>query len=245
MTKNKITLPKTYNNENGKYPQYVGYPKLSYSQYTSWIDPEYKLDYIRRYFLGAPFDSNIWSDYGSEVGNYIEITATTKDYSEFTPVMLSEEDKEILNGLDYPENSTYEDEIVLPVKDKQGNIVFVIQGFIDEATYTDEGKSVSILDFKTGNVDKKVEFYSSEDYGQTTLYAHCKEIEGLKITGSSVLLLGRKGNGFPKYPVKLSGVKESIDTPYSQARAKILVKKMTEAAEEISKAYQVFLKINK
>ena len=237
-----MRLPKKYKNEGGKYPQFVGYEKLSYSQYTSWIEDMYRAQYILQYMFGGPFTTNVWATFGSEVGEYIEARGL-KDEPSSDQEIMTPECKEFLDTLDYPENCTYEDEIVVPVLDKDGNILFVIQGFIDRAEYKD--KNVSIIDYKTGNIDKKKEFYGSEDYGQTTLYSHCKKLEGYKIKYSGVELLGRKGNGYAKHPIRLSGDVAIIPTPYTATRAKKLLKKMTAAAEEISFHYNVLLKLRK
>jgi hypothetical protein len=237
-----MILPKIYNDEGGKYPQFKGFPKLSYSQYTSFKSELYKEQYLKGYFFGIRDEGNVWSGFGSDVGNFIEIQGTTKDFSEYTQgVMTLEEDKEFLRGLDYPENSVYEDEIVLPVKDTKGKILFVVQGFLDRCEYRD--KEVYICDFKTGNLEKKIEFYGSKEYGQTTLYSHCKSLEGFKVKESFVLLLGRKGNGRGKHTIRLSGETAKVDTPYTLKKGKEVVASMTKVAKKISKYYEVYQKL--
>lgn len=235
-----IILPKIYNNEGGKYPQYKGKYKLSYSQYTSWRDIKYRDSYILQYFFGvqvkSPFE--IFATYGTHCGEYIE----TKGGK--VGDLLSTADKTILDSLEYPKNSTYEDEIVFPVKDTKGEILFVIQGFIDRAEYLGDNK-VGILDYKTGNADKKVEEYGSLSYGQTTLYALCKETEGYSVEYSKVVLLGRKGNGRVGHPLRLDGQVIDINTPYSKERADNVIKDMTKVAREISDYYKVLLKLRK
>jgi len=237
----QILLPKVYeirDNTPEKYHKYVGYPKLSYSQYTSWKDPMYREGYIKQYLLkqevSSPFQR--FADFGSACGEYIE-TQGGKDNE-----MLSAEDKAILDKIDYSGDKHYEEEIVVPVKDKAGNIMFVIQGFIDEIEYL-KAKTVRVIDFKTGNADKKVEQYASQDYGQTTLYCFSKTLEGFKIEYSGVILLGRKGNGYPKYPLKLSGENVDIPTKYSKTRANKVIKDMTKVAREISEYYVVIQKL--
>ena len=239
----KLTLPRVYeikDNTPEKYHQYEGLPKLSYSQYTSWRDPSYKKDYILQYFFKKEVVSQfqIFATYGSEVGEFIETQGADRGE------MISDEVAEMLLNLEYPENSVYEDEIVLPVYDAKGKILFVIQGFIDRSEYIGDNQ-LGILDFKTGNVAKKVEYYGSPDYGQTTLYCHCKHLEGLEIVYSKVTLLGRKGNGRQGHPLRLNGENVDIDTPYSVKRGEAVVKDMTKVAKEISDHYKVLLKVRK
>lgn len=235
-----LNLPRKYHNEGGKYPQHLGKNKMSYSQYNSWIDPDYRLEYIVQYFSGIKIEpvmvngalSDIWSLYGSAVGDYISSKAegNTPEIRMLTPNCI-----QILDNLDYPGNSVYEDEIVIDCGD------FCVQGFIDRAEYN-EYNEVSIIDFKTGNVDTKAEFYASEDYGQTSIYSYQKDLEGWIIGYSGVRLLGRKGNGQAKYPLRLSGDIKDIPTPYSKERAEKVLEKIKKAAYEISDLYAVYNK---
>lgn len=233
MAKNKIVLPRTYKNDkSGRYPQHVGKPKISYSQHTSWIEESYRPEYILQYFSKIDVGSNIFAEYGGETGEYIENYAKGVKNN---PIMLNKESIDVLQGIHYPEKSEYEEEIVVDC----GH--YVIQGFIDRTEYISD-KEVGILDFKTGNIDKKVEFYSSEDYGQTTLYSYQKTQEGFKIGYSKVLLLGRKGNGREGHPLRLSGDSVYIDTPYSEERAQKVLKKIDNSVNEIAEAYKTYKK---
>lgn len=239
-----LELPRIYKNEGGKYPQYYGLPKLSYSQYDSWRTPKYRRGYVFNYFFGVNLESfgDIFAQYGSEVGEFIETQG------EKVGPMLSKFDKDFLLGLDYPENCKYEDEIVYPVTNSKGEILFVIQGFIDRAHYL-EGNKIEILDFKTGNMEEKADYYGSLEYGQTTLYSLAKKTEGYEIVRSKVVLLHRKGNNRitrstgKLNELRLTGDALHIDTPYSDKRAKELIKNMTKVAKEISKAYVVIKKL--
>lgn len=220
------------NDASGKYPQHVGKPKISYSQYTSWKDSNYRLDYILQYFGGATLPGGIFADFGGDVGAYIEHKAKGLPY---TPIMISQKDIDILNTLEYPDNCTYEDEIVVDCGD------FVIQGFTDRTE--DFGDSVGILDYKTGSIEKKEEFYASEEYGQTTLYAYQKTKEGKSIAYSKVIILDRKGNGFEKYPLMLTGKTKDVLTPYSEERALRVLENIRKVAEEISSTYRTYVKV--
>lgn len=229
-----IILPKTYvNNASGKYPQHEGKYKMSYSQYTSWKNLEYRPNYILQYFSNATLPAGIFAEFGSDAGTYIEYRANGNIYE---PKMLGEKDIKVLDALEYPDNCIYEDEIVVDLGD------FVIQGFTDRSEFF-EDNSVGILDYKTGSIEKKEAFYSSEEYGQSTLYAYQKEKEGKAIAYSKVLILDRKGNGFEKHPLRLTGETKEIYTPYSIERAERLLTDIRKVTEEISSCYKTYLKI--
>lgn len=235
MDKNKeLTLPKTYQDKNGKYPQHEGKPKGSYSQYSSFLDPEYNLDYYRQYFLRKEIPSGEFAQFGSEVGELIETQGDVKGEA------LSMQDVGIvMENVDFPPNCVYEDHVVVDF----GN--FVVEGYIDRCEYLEDGK-VRLKDFKTGNADVKDKYYASEDYGQTTLYSYQKEQEGSSIDYSGVTLLGRKGNkigGDGNWKMRLSGVIKEIPTPYSKERAKKLLSKMRETFEQISEEYKIYKKL--
>lgn len=239
MKKEKLLLPRTFEDRNGKYPKHKGKPKLSYSQHTSWKDPEYNADYIVQYFSGIVLPDGIWALFGGEVGTYIEYKANDLEMPVFT--MLSADDANFLDTLDYPQNCTYEDEICVDMGD------FVIEGYTDRTELVDKkDKKVGIRDYKTGNLDKKTEFYESDEYAQTTLYCDQKVQEGFEIEYSEVVLLGRKGNnmttknGFQR--IRLSGDLTKIDTPYSKERADKIKEDMKKSAQDISKLYKTYLK---
>lgn len=242
---NNIELPKVYEiNENTpeKYHIHAGKPKISYSQKTSWLDPMYHNNYIKQYFMGIPSQDNMFNVFGSEVGEFIEHTALGIPVKDDV-VYLQQEDADVLLKLDYPENSVYEDEIVIDRGD------YVIQGFTDRTEYLDgfeKGGRVGILDYKTGNVDTKAEFYGSSEYNQTTLYMYQKVIEGYVPEYSKVMLLGRKGNnrmyksGLSR--LRLSGDNKIIDTPYSEERALKVLADFDKVVKEISDSYKIYKK---
>jgi len=237
MEKNEIILPKVFEDRNGKYPQHKNKYKISYSQHTSWKSEEYQYDYIVQYFSGAKLPDGIWALYGGEVGTFIEHTGNKEPYPEFS--MLSQGDKDFLLTLDYPENCVYEDEICVDFGD------FVCEGYTDRTEFLEESK-IGIRDYKTGNLEKKKDFYESDEYAQTTLYCFQKKQEGFEVDYSEVVLLGRKGNNMTikgkHYPIKLSGEKLPIDTPYSEERAQKILSDIRKSAEQISDLYKIFLK---
>lgn len=234
MENSKFKLPRTFQTNNPKYVQYNGMPKVSYSQISSWTDPTYRSEYIRNYIVGIPSPGNIWTDFGSAVGTYIESIGTSNpdvhsEYSRF----LSESDRETLSGIDYPEGSVYEDHLVLNVDD-----LFVIEGYADRVVY--DSDLVSVTDFKTGNIQKKSFFYGSDDYMQTQLYAYILSTQGYKIKSCDVWMFGRKGNGSERHPVRLSGEILVIPTPYDQEKVQEYLKKVKKSAREISEYYTKF-----
>lgn len=232
-----MLLPKIFEDRNGKYPALKGKPKLSYSQYTSYKDPEYQPDYYVQYFSGAKLPSGEFADFGSACGEFIEAYAQ----GEIKQGLLSEEDMEILKKeIEYLPNCVYEDEVGL---DLGG---FVIEGYIDRTHYTlNDEKEIDITDFKTLNIEKKSAFYASEEYGQTTLYCRHKEDEGFKIRSSQVVGLGRKGSslsGKGNFKMRLSGEVVVIPTPYTRERSEKVLDDIRKVAKEIAEDYRVFLK---
>ena len=221
-----MILPKTYSSETN-YQEHNGKPKLSYSQYTSWNDPKYKLDYIKQYMMGIVIPSGIFAEYGSNVGEYLEWKGNGKVDNKPSTPLLSDSDIEILEKSHLSANGKYEDEIVVDMGD------FVIQGFIDDCDYHDDN-SVTVVDTKTGSIAKKSGFYASEEYGQTTLYAYQKKKEGFDIRRSAVRLFDRKGNNMGGNNIRLSGEVVEIETPYSDSRAEVLLEDIRKTALEIS-----------
>ena len=225
------TLPRVYDDPQGNYPQHKGKPKLSYSQYTSFIEPKYNLDYRAHYFAHGPRSSNAFADFGGECGVWLETSGGE------VGSMLSENDIKILSKVERHPDARYEVEIVI---DRGW---YVIQGFIDYEVILEKG--LTLKDYKTGAIAKKADFYGSNEYQQTTLYAYQRELEGEKIEYSGVTLLDRKGNPFQDIPLALTGEIEEIETPYSKERAEEFLQKVDKVAEQISFAYQIFLKLNK
>jgi hypothetical protein len=226
-----MELPRVYEikeNTPERYRIHEGKPKLSYSQYTSFKDPLYKGSYIGQYFLGIKDDGNIFSTYGSACGGYLETSFERGDLSDF--------DISVLDSLERPSNAVYEREIVID----RGN--YVIQGFIDREYLDIEGNLV-LEDFKTGSIKTKKEFYSSKEYRQTLMYAHQRTLEGEHIAYCGVILLDRKGNGQEKYPLRLTGEIEYIETPYCRKEAEAFLKNVDKVAKEISAYYQVYKKL--
>lgn len=236
MSKDKIILPKTFEDRNGTRPECKGKPKLSYSQYTSYKDPEYQNQYYLQYFLGVELPSGEFAEFGSSCGEYIEDSANNIVQRKGC---LSEEDISVLDAIiDYPDGCVYEDEIIVDFGD------FVSEGYSDRTWYRND-TDVEIRDYKSLNLDKKADFYASEEYGQTTLYCYQKEREGYTIVNSEVFGLGRKGSsllGTGNFKMRLSGDYKIIPTPYSKERAEKVIDDMRKVANQISDDYKIFIR---
>ena len=231
-----MKLPKIYEDRNGLFPQHKGKPKASYSQITSYRDEKYRHDYYVQYFLGFQVEGNEFSLFGNATGDFI---ASIGEKNEgYVNTLLSDEDIEhIKNMVDFPPNCKYEDEICADFQD------FVVEGYIDCAEYVDN--VVNIMDYKTGNITDKVEYYGDKSYGQTILYARAKEEEGFEIGYCGVHLLGRKGSslsGTGNFKMRLSGEHQHIPTPYSKARAKEVEEEIRTVVKQISTDYETYLK---
>lgn len=236
--KKEIILPKVFEDRNGKYPQHKGKPKASYSQLTSYDDPQYQGDYYLQYFMGIDLGGNDFSLFGNKTGDYISHFAEGKSVDEFMDVLSEDDVKFIHEMVNFPENCVYEDEICADFVD------FVLEGYIDRAHY--EGSKVHIRDYKTLNLDKKAEYYASPEYRQTTLYCWTKEQEGYEIGVSDVLGLGRKGttiNGDGNWRMRLSGDSKIIPTPYSKERAEEMKAWVRGVVERISEDYKTYKRL--
>jgi len=232
----KLVLPKKYKAREERFEKYNGMEKLSYSQIGSYTDPLYKNDYIRQYMFGIPSEGSIWTEFGSAVGEFIETNG------EVCSDLLNEESINALKDLPRPKKAAYEYPIAVVVDTPEGELV--IEGYIDELEFVND-KQVVVRDFKTGNIDKKVEQYASPEYQQTTLYSYHMETEGYEVINSCVWLLSRKGNGRAGHPVRLENKFLEIPTPYSKERAEQYFDKVRKTAKEISDLYKVYLKVNK
>lgn len=236
-----IVLPKIFidKSPDQKYKDLNGKPKVSYSQWTSWKSTQYRPGYIKQYMCGIQLPDGIFSSYGSSVGTFMESIGTkNNECHEPYKHLLSSFDKEFLLSLDFPENSVYEDYIVVDMGD------FVIEGYADRIIYND--KNIIVQDFKTGSIAKKKSEYASPDYRQTRLYAYQKENEGFIVNDCGVILLDRAGNNSAKSPIRLTGNLEYIPTQYIRSEIEdYLDKNVREIVTEISDYYQKYLKLFK
>lgn len=235
---------KIYENTPEKFHKYEGVPKGSYSQVDSFMDPLYRSGYMIQYFMECAYVSagQPFANFGSACGTHIESRGI--DLNNPPSPLLDEFSINVLENVPIEEGSKFEYETVIPFYNEDGSLRFCFQGYADVAVLDEEKKTAEVVDYKTGNTDKKIAKYASQEYRQTTLYSYyLASEEGYEITKSSVLLLGRKGNGLPKYPMRLSGENISIPTPYSEDRAKEALEWVEKGMEEIEKYYKVYLKL--
>ncbi len=222
-----IILPKTLN----------GKPKISYSQYSSYNDPEYQDQYYLQYFMGVDLPSGEFAWMGSSAGEYIEDVAN--GVKPPRTGCLSAEDVSILDAvIDYPEGCVYEDKIIIDLPE------FCVEGYTDRTWYKNDNE-IEIRDYKTLNLDKKAEFYASQEYGQTALYCYKKESEGLTVVNAEVFGLGRKGttlDGTGNYKMRLSGDYKIISTPYTKERGEKIIADITKTVKNISEEFQIYQK---
>lgn len=223
----KIQLPKELD----------GKPKISYSQYSSYKNEEYQDQYYLQYFSNIELSSGEFAEFGTSCGQFIEDVGMV--VSNPRTGCLSKEDAEILlDKIIFPPNCVYEDKIIVDCED------FVVEGYADRVKYLDGGE-VEIEDFKTLNLDKKKDFYASDEYGQTALYSFQKEKEGYKVVRSFVTGLGRKGSsldGTGNFKMRLSGAVEEIETPYTKERGEKIIEDITKVVHQISDDYKIYLK---
>lgn len=232
MPAKRIELYSVTNTTNPKFEKYNGLPRMSYSAYTSWKSDLYRGAFIAAKFLGIPDPGNIFTEFGSACGEYLE--TRDSDNVKISP-LLSGDDIDILDGVELPEGSIFEREIYLR-RDlgKMGS--YVILGFIDMNFEDSEGLQV-VVDFKTGGA-KKTEEYGGPDYNQTRLYSYALEHEEQEEVGYvGVELLHRKGNNLipgDKNVLRLEGTVEQVETPYNYNDTEKFLKDFDKVAMEIS-----------
>lgn len=224
----KIILPRVYDNpsNNPKFEKYVGMPKVSYSQITSFQNELYKGGYIAGYIFGVRDEGNIFTEFGTWVGEYME-------KGEDLYGKLSETDIAACEKVGRPDNCEYEREVIY-----ESPLGYVIQGFIDRTRFMDKGE-VEVIDFKTGSIKSKGAEYAGPDYNQTTLYTKALLNEGLNVTYSGVILFDRKGNGQEKHPLRLTGEVAHIETPYSDERFNNFMEGVDKTVLEISEYLRI------
>ncbi len=244
-----ITLPRKYEYVEGEsrpeYKKYNGWNKISVSQNTSFSDDLYRGGYIAKYMMGYPEEQGIFAYFGNAVGDYLNIQDQRIDG------YLDDADKKVMDEIikEHPEGSQFEYEILIDLE-PFGLKKTVLQGFSDRQ-YEKDGKT-NICDFKTLNLDKKKDFYSSEEYIQLNIYGYGLEELGFQVGETYVIGLGRKGNTLDKSAVhertgnslaiRLSGEYERIDNEYDRQQAIGNIKEIVENCIKISDYYKVFNK---
>lgn len=254
--KEQLNLPRIYKATDKKFKKHNGKAKLSYSQHTSWKDPQYKNSYILGYIFGIPQPPNFWAGFGTYCGTSLEYrmkpdSAKGKDKETLDKAFeyFNVKDVETLIRADkmFPENAVYEREIVLD----RGS--YVTQGFIDvnydsKIPVGDVSETVAnIIDAKTGGKNSKTKgtaFYASDKYGQTKLYMKALVEEGEKPGYCGVVFLDRTYEGEFEDPIlHLSGEILEVETPYTEEKVEVLLKDMDNTAKEISELKDTYDKL--
>jgi len=228
MNENVINLPRVSED---------GMPYISYSQVSSFNNPQYFNQYILGYLFGIRDEGNVWSQFGSEVGEYLE-TGGKK-----VGKLLNDNDIEVLNEilktLKPLKGKEFEKEIKLQ---RDG---YRIIGYID--LYYETKEKANVVDFKTLNTVKKKSFYANNDpdskdsYLQTILYSRALEIEGKEIDNCGVFGIDRTFEGTFEEPIlHLSGKAETIPTPYCKIKAEKFLEKVDKTVAAISSLKTTF-----
>ena len=250
----KIDLPRKYEYKEGitnpDYKKFNGWNKISYSQFSSFLDDEeegYRGGYIAGYFLKIRDDGNVFSYFGSACGDYLNTEDQRVDE------YLDSEDIKPMDELitKHPEGAVFEFEILIDLE-PFGLEKTCLQGFTDRQHLTEED-TIDITDYKTLNIEKKKAFYASDKYKQTQVYGYGLEEMGYKIGKTYVTGLGRKGNKLDKEALhfngktnmglRLSGEVEIIDNPYDRKKAKKAIEKIADTCLQIDKYYKVYKKL--
>lgn len=225
----QLVLPRK--DEDGNY-------YISYSQLSKW--KRSKRNYMRHYFFGEPDDNAALQEYG-DFGHKVGEAYENKDFSAW-----EDDEAEFLQTL--PHLDEFEREIKLRMDG------FYILGFIDTNSKAEDVKLLDgstlytyvkeLVDYKTGDIEKRSPEYQSEDYWQVDIYAAALHQEyGKYPEKGSVVLIGRSGNAFAGEDLNLTMQAAIIDKPISEERCKSVLKQVQEVAEEISEYYQAYLKL--
>ena len=247
MVIKKINTPKKYEYVKGEsrpeYKKYNGWNKVSYSQITSFLSEEYKGDYFIGYFEGIRDEGSIFSFFGSACGDYLNRKNQRVDE------YLLDECKAVLDAIELPEHADFEYEILIDLE-PFGLEKTVIQGFSD-VQWEVAPKVLNVRDAKTLNLEKKKDFYGSDEYQQLNTYGYGLEELGFTINETSVIGLGRKGNTLDKTArskagnplwLRLSGEVEIIERPYNRQEAKQYMQKIAKTCIEISEYFEFYKK---
>jgi len=204
---------------------------ISYSQITKF--KKSKREYIRQYFFGEDTASAALKRYGA----FGHLIGEAFENNDFTP--FEGEDRTFMEGV-----RKY-DEFERKVKLQMDG--YHVLGFIDSNTTPTTGKGSyvkCILDYKTGDVDKKSPDYKSPDYNQLEIYAAAlKQKYGKLPDMAHVILIGRDGNAFNGEELTLNRRMAIIERSMDQELIDKVLLDVQETAEEISNLYKAFLKL--
>jgi len=209
---------------------HIGKPYISYSQLKSFL--ERREDWITNYLMGKR-PSNIWMEFGSEVGKYVELCGKVnfKDFTHLTP--------EGVKDIQLFDDSHEFEKPVYFFIDVSGHKVLIF-GFID--VYK---QGEVLIDIKTGNAKSMLKNYGGSNYMQTRLYLYALDdmISPLpKFVG--VKGLPRIGRGSKASPLLIKGKTLTIPTDYERKQVEEYLEEIVKPAIiEMEKYYLVYKKI--
>lgn len=214
--------------KEGKY--YVSYSQITAFNEAKGFDTgkSGKEEYIRKYFLGEKFvDNKGYAEFGKQVEAYITLG---EDKDKFSSEELATLDTIKPLGV-------FQQEFKLKYPE------FYILGYIDDAT----PDFTKLRDYKTCS-EKSGKKYYTDEYTQLILYAMAiKQQQGKLPKHLEVCAIERFGNGFKGGRQALTVGKEVwyIPQTLNAKRIKALDKLILTTVEQISKYYEIFLKLNK
>lgn len=175
-------------------------PYISYTQLTSFLYR--RSDWITTYLMDKRV-SNIWMEFGSEVGKYIELQGNvnfkdfkylTKDSVEHIPL--------------YDSTFEFEKPIYIVIEIEGEKVILL--GYIDVFKAGDK-----LIDIKTGNIKNMLKQYSDPSYMQTRLYLYAMDLAGeYNEEYCGVQCLSRKGRGTKGSPLVIEKDRIEIPTKY-------------------------------
>lgn len=222
---NQILLPKK--DEDGK--QYISYSQLSKFKKS-------KREYIRDYFFGEDTSSEALKKYG-EFGSRVGESFENSDFSKW--------DRE---GEAFLKSLPHFDEFERKIKLDMGS--YYVLGFVDSNTKPEKiGRSNKlwvreIVDYKTGEIEKRRPDYESEDYNQLEIYSGALLQEFGRLPEKvSVVLIGRAGNAFKGEELTLTKEAAIIPKEIDLEAVERVKESIDKTVKEISDLYKAFLKL--
>jgi len=203
-----MQLPLPRKDDNGN--SYISYSQISTFKHNIG-------DYYHNYVLGKRFEGNVYTEFGSKVGEGIE----NNDFSQFEP-----QEQEVLKQV--VRLDEFEREVRLQYDG------FYVLGFID----TNLSDLSRIIDYKTGGEGKDGK-YTHEGYTQLCLYALALRQEtGVTPSLAHVNFIQRNGNPGKGEPLTVAPVAPHlIPVDISYKRLCRVYKETLKVAHEMSEFY--------
>lgn len=177
-------------------------------------------DYYNQYVLGKRFEGNVYTEFGSKVGEALE----HNDFSKFEP-----QEQDVLRQVIRLDE--FEREVRLHYDG------FYVLGFID----TNKADLSHIIDYKTGSEGKE-EQYRQDGYTQLCLYALALRQEtGVTPSRAHVNFIQRNGNPGKGEPLTVApAAPQLIPVDISEERLKRVDWETLAVAKKMSEFYQKY-----